>query len=118
VFRYFWSVNASEIRRIFGPVGIDERDEAFFYLRNNNTAGILLGELVDETTFRIDVDYVTPPYRDFRIGQHVIAEKHLHTRLPRVTRLVSDPGNEEHQAYLRRLGFVRDSPEGPLVRDL
>ncbi|MFW6312715.1 MAG: hypothetical protein ACOC2N_02395, partial [Spirochaetota bacterium] len=83
IFRHFWSVNEAEIGRIFDHVEVDEECEVFFYLRNNNTAGVLVGEKIDDHTFRIDVDYVTPRYRDFQIGQYVIAEANLKDRLPR-----------------------------------
>lgn len=105
LFRHFWSVNADEITRIFGDVSIEPDYDVFFYLRNNNTAGILAGRRTDEHTFRIVVDYVTPQYRDLRIGQYVIAEANIRERLPGVSRLLADPGNDEHRAYLRRLGF-------------
>lgn len=107
IFRHFWRVNADEIRRIFGEVTIDPDHQVFFYLRNNNTAGILVGRRTSEETFAILVDYVTPAYRDLRIGHYVIAEAHVRERVPGVSRLVAEPGAEEHQAYLRRLGFSR-----------
>ncbi|MFP4115107.1 MAG: GNAT family N-acetyltransferase [Spirochaetales bacterium] len=107
IFRHFWKVNRDDIARYFGNVRPDPEYDAFFYLRNNNTAGVLLGTRTDESTFRILVDYVTPQYRDLRIGQYVIAEANLKERLPEVHTLVADAGNTEHQAYLERLGFER-----------
>lgn len=111
LFGYFWRVNEEEIRSIFGDVDLGPDHEVFFLLRNNNTAGILAGRRVDDRTFRIDVDYVTPQYRDFRIGQHVIAEENIGERLPGVRRLVASPGGPDHQAYLRKVGFT---PAGEL----
>jgi len=118
LFRHFWSVNEREITRIFGDVDVGPDCEVFFYLRNNNTAGILVGEQIDDQTFRIDVDYVTPQYRDFQIGQYVIAEANLRNRLPDVRRLVTDPGEANHQSYLRRLGFSYDESEDRYAREL
>ncbi|MFW5686090.1 MAG: hypothetical protein ACOC0O_05485 [Spirochaetota bacterium] len=109
IFRYFWSVNESDIARYFGTVTIQAGDDVFFYLRNNNTAGLLVGERTDDETFHIKVDYVTPMYRDFRIGQYVIAEANIRERVPGIHTLVSEPGNDEHRAYLERLGFTRRS---------
>ena len=119
LFQYFWSVNADEIHRIFGDVAIGPECDVFFLLRNNNTAGILVGERIDPQTFFIAVDYVTPRYRDFRIGQYVIAEANIHRRLPGVKRLVTEAGTEEHRSYLRRVGFEPSSElEGRWVHDL
>ena len=118
IFRHFWEVNAHELSHIFGDVRIEPHHDVFFYLRNNNTAGFLVGERLDESTFHIIVDYVTPHYRDLRIGQYVIAEANLRHRLPGITRVYADPGNEEHQAYLRRLGFAREDGGRRFVREL
>lgn len=112
LFRYFWSTNEEEIRRIFGEVAIGPDCDVFFLLRNNNTAGILVGERTDAQTFFIAVDYVTPRYRDFRIGQYVIAEANIHERLPGVKRLVTVPGTDEHRAYLERVGFEPSEETG------
>ncbi|MFW5884434.1 MAG: hypothetical protein ACOC6J_04600 [Spirochaetota bacterium] len=119
LFRYFWSVNEDEIRRIFGDVAIGPECDAFFLLRNNNTAGILVGERIDPQTFFVAVDYVTPRYRDFRIGQYVIAEANIHRRLPGVKRLVTKAGPREHRAYLKRVGFEpSEEAGGRWVHDL
>ena len=119
LFRYFWSVNEDEIHRIFGDVAIGTECDVFFLLRNNNTAGILVGERIDPQTFFIAVDYVTPPYQDFRIGQYVIAEANIHRRLPGVKRLVTAPGTDEHRSYLKRVGFEPSSKlDGRWVHDL
>jgi hypothetical protein len=116
-FHHFWSVNEKEIRRIFGDVTIEADHDVFFYLRNNNTAGVLVGRRLGPSTFRIDVDYVTPPYRDFRIGQYVVAEAHIRERLPGVRTLVTSPGNAEHRNYLSRLGFA-PSDDDTYVREV
>ncbi len=118
IFRHFWSVNGPEIMRIFDDVEVGPEYEVFFYLRNNNTAGILVGEKIDDQTFRIDVDYVTPRYRDFQIGQYVIAEANLKNRLPDERRLVTHPGDANHQSYLRRLGFRYDESNDRFIREL
>lgn len=119
LFRYFWSVNEADIREIFGEVSIGPDCDVFFLLRNNNTAGILVGERTDPQTFFIAVDYVTPRYRDFRIGQYVIAEANIHERLPGVNRLVTEPGTPGHRAYLKRVGFEpADDEQGRWIHEL
>jgi hypothetical protein len=118
IFRHFWDVNREEIGRIFGDVTIDSSCDVFFYLRNNNTAGILVGRRTNDATFRILVDYVTPQYRDLRIGQYVIAEANLRRRLPGVHTLIADAGDENHEAYLKRLGFRPAGAEDEYVRHI
>lgn len=111
-FKHFWRVNRGEIERFFGQVQVEQKDRVFFYLRNNNTAGVLIGFRESPESFRIKVDYVTPQYRDFRIGQYFIAEAQLRTVLPSVTALKTTTENPAHQKYLARVGFEED-PELP-----
>lgn len=111
-FKYLWRVNWPNIRKIFGDVEVGPEDRAFFYLRNNVAAGILIGRTSDDHTFDITVDYVTPPYRDLRIGQHFITEGHVRTALPGVTRLHTTNFAPAHTTYLRRLGFT-ELPDAP-----
>ena len=104
-FEHFWNVNEAEIRRVFGETPLQEGQRAFYFLRNNNTAGVIVGRPTGEGLFHIDVDYVTPEYRDFAIGLHFIAEARIRSVLPSVTRLTASCEHRPHTAYLRRMGF-------------
>lgn len=105
-FNHFWTVNRDDIARIFGEVTFGRASRAFYFLRNNHTAGILVGHEADDDTFCIDIDYVTPQYRDLKIGQHFIAESRIRSVLPRMNRLRTSADVGIHEKYLRRLGFA------------
>jgi hypothetical protein len=109
-FAHVWKTNHADIERYAGEVTVTQNDEAFFLLRNNNTAGVLVGRRDDPATLTVVVDYVTPEHRDFRVGEYLFKEGHIRDALPDITRVLATGGNDEHAAYLRKLGFIpRDS---------
>jgi hypothetical protein len=54
------------------------------------------------------LDYVLRPWRDSRLGQWLYGRGAGVFRDIGVQRVVSEPGNDTHRAYLERVGFHRD----------
>lgn len=83
-----------------------------FIIRNTVPAGIFVGKRINEHTMEVLIDYVTPQYRDFKIGKYLYeAEKDRFTSIG-INQLTSHPGTEKHQRYLERMGFVAETVNG------
>jgi GNAT superfamily N-acetyltransferase len=80
---------------------------AVFVLRDLVPAGLLLGE-ARQQTLHVQLDFVIPQYRDFKIGRYLFDEQAEFFRSRGITEIVSAPGSNEHSAYLKRMGFTRD----------
>ena len=104
-FEHIWSTNLADINRFFGEVRMEPEMSAFYLLRNNITAGILLGRMSGESRFEIVVEYATPAYRDFKMGDHLFVRGHLRDAVPGVASVTASGGSPEHTAYLKKLGF-------------
>jgi hypothetical protein len=88
--------------------GPREGQVVFFVLRNMIPAGLFLGRPAPDGVLAVDLDYVIPGYRDFKVADFVFREN-ADLLLERGVRAVtSPPGSAEHEAYLRRVGFRRD----------
>ncbi|MDP3443027.1 MAG: hypothetical protein Q8T08_09240 [Ignavibacteria bacterium] len=74
-------------------------------LRNTNPAGIILYNNIDPQTILIELDYVMPGYRDFKIGEFAFNE----FRKNGITKIYSEPGNSIHKKYLKKMGFAETS---------
>lgn len=86
---------------------LDEQYLKLFILRNTVPAGLVVGKKVDKETFEILIDYVTPSYRDFKIGNFLYEDQnHIFTERG-FKKLVTKPGNEKHQSYLIKMGFEK-----------
>lgn len=80
----------------------------FFVLRNLIPVGLFIGREGETGTLVVKLDYVIPGYRDFKVGDFLFRQKRDFFRERGVKLLVSYPGNDAHQAYLKRMGFQRD----------
>lgn len=111
----FLSVHAEGIRVFFPsyPASLKNADRAFVAMRNGQLAGVILSSLEKPGTMRVWVDYVTPAYRDFKIG-HFVYERNLEVfRRLGIKTLVGKAEVPEHGEYLERMGFVSDAGGEP-----
>ncbi|MCC7117623.1 MAG: GNAT family N-acetyltransferase [Anaerolineales bacterium] len=75
-----------------------------FVLRNMLPVGVLIVRAEGKQA-EIFLDFVIPGYRDFRAGKFLFERSFDYFREKGIKRLVSEPGNAVHEAYLKRMGF-------------
>jgi len=80
-----------------------------FTLRNTVPAGLFVCKIIDPSTLEILVDYVTPTYRDFKIGRFLFENQKDFFKNQGYNKFISKPGNEKHQSYLKKMGFIEQS---------
>ncbi|MHB1454697.1 MAG: GNAT family N-acetyltransferase [Saccharofermentanales bacterium] len=109
--KYFLEFYDPEIRLFF-----DEYDNAvqsgsfgFFILRNMVPAGLFIARRTDEQTLEVGLDFVTPEYRDFKVGKYLFKERRDYFLKLGVSRLTATSTNVKHSSYLVRMGFQPDS---------
>jgi hypothetical protein len=110
-FNHFMGSYKSDIKQY---MSVDENlDDAhhvrLFILRNTVPAGVVVAKTKDLETLEILIDYVTPTYRDFKMGQFLYRDQKLYFTNLGYKRLISKPGTEKHESYLKRMGFVLES---------
>lgn len=79
--------------------------------RDGLPAGVLVGRLVDDA-LHVDLDYVTPAFRDSRMGTYVYGDGAKAFRELGAAYLVAEPGSPEHRRYLESMHFI---PAGDLL---
>ncbi|REL24583.1 hypothetical protein DYD21_18530 [Rhodohalobacter sp. SW132] len=84
---------------------------SFFVLRDMVPAGVLAGTL-QNGTLKMDLDFVSPSYRDFKIAEYVYRDQLNYMREKGVKEIVTPPGSEKHNAYLEEAGFSKDERTG------
>jgi hypothetical protein len=88
----------------------EENDVVLMVLRDMVPAGILIGsrdESINDQLI-VDLDFVIPQYRDFKIGRYLFRDKKDFFLNRGIKTVVSEPGNEKHVNYLEQMGFRRD----------
>jgi hypothetical protein len=102
----FVAFHADDIARTqpaFG--GITDDHLAYLVLRNAEPVGLVLLRHDGSGTGRIDLDYVTPPHRDFKAGLRLFDDSSVFAD-EGMTELVARGDTEVHRRYLQRMGFV------------
>lgn len=72
----FIKFHLAEIQKFIPQFRFDPETEpfVFFVLRDMIPAGAFIGERYDDETLLVDLDYVIPGYRDFKIGKYIFSE--------------------------------------------
>ena len=108
--KYFLSFHEQDIRRFFPGFSHTPSDEqlAFFVLRNLVPAGLFIGEIHNNDSLFVKLDYVIPGYRDFKIDKFVYYDKPDFFKEKGFRKIYTLPGDKKHENYLQRMGFVRE----------
>lgn len=112
----FLAANANDIRE-FQPTfsGLSPDSLAWLLMRDGLPVGVFAGRR-DGDVLRVEVDHVTPSYRDSRLGQWLHSDGSKVFRDAGIRALVADPGTITHREYLGRVGFHADGSS--MRRDL
>lgn len=105
--RHFLDFYGREIRRFIPGARFQPAagDLTIFVLRDMVPAGLFIGRLEGRERLCVTLDFVIPPYRDFKIGRYLFQEEREFFRSRGIREIVSEPGTPRHAAYLRHMGF-------------
>ncbi len=105
---YFFDFYGEEIKKYsnLSDIDINNFDVSFYILRNMVPAGIFIGSRYNENTLKIELDFVIPEYRDFKIGNYIFKTRKDYFLEKGYTNLISFSPNEIHANYLKKMGFV------------
>lgn len=84
----------------------------FFVLRNLVHTGIFLASHLDEKTLLIELDFVTPEYRDFKIGSYIYNNQKSFFLDKGYSRFLCSATNQKHVDYLIKMGFEQIAENG------
>jgi hypothetical protein len=105
-FQHFININRQDIEKQISLEQLTFADTLFYMLRNNNIAGVLAGTKEADGTFVIMLDYVTPRYRDFKLGSYYYNTHPEFLKEKGITALKTTAGDQDHCLYLNKMGFV------------
>jgi hypothetical protein len=91
-----------------------------FILRDLVPAGLFIGRVCGDSTVEVELDYVIPQYRDFKVARFLFSDRSGIFDDERGRRIWSRPGSQAHNDYFTQLGFEPEVVDGidALVADL
>lgn len=113
-FNHFLNYYKEGLRKFADPSKLKENtyEVSFYILRNIVPAGVFLGSKHDEETLKVELDFVIPEYRDFKIGEFVYENSKALFLDKGYNRLISYSSNDEHIEYLKKMGFKQKDENG------
>ena len=108
--KHFIDYHRQEIERFFPRFDAARLAGSVVYclVRNASPIGLLIGRVDSAGRFEIDLDYVGPSYRDFRMGSFLYQQNDFF-RNQGFSALLAAATGSGHDAYLERMGFVRQT---------
>lgn len=91
-----------------------------FVLRDMVPAGVFIGRTCPDRSVEVELDYVVPAYRDFKVAEYLYSDRsHVFAAGDR-RRIWTRPGSDAHVDYFRKLGFIPGDVDGErvLIADL
>ncbi|MCG8485199.1 MAG: hypothetical protein MJA31_17950, partial [Clostridia bacterium] len=106
-FNYFLDFYKNEIEKYSNKskANFNNSDISFFILRSMVPAGIFIGSRYNENTLNVDLDFVIPEYRDFKIGTYIFEHNKQYFIEKGYSNFISFSSKDEHIKYLKRMGF-------------
>lgn len=84
---------------------INNFDVNFYILRNLVPAGIFLASKYDENTLEIELDFVIPEYRNFKIGNFIFEDCKDYFLNKGYFKFITFSSDDIHIKYLKKMGF-------------
>ncbi len=120
--RHFLDFHDEDIRQHQPAFEFEPRDDQVraFVLRDLMPAGVFIGRTVPDGSIEVELDYVIPQYRDFKVAEYLYSDRSGIFVERGCRRIWTRPGNDEHVRYFERLGFrpAKVAGESVLAADL
>ncbi|MCK6263440.1 hypothetical protein KP803_09125 [Vibrio sp. ZSDE26] len=110
-FDHFVSTNIKDIERQTTASDLRAQNTAFYMLRNNAIAGLLVGNKQDDGIFTVSLDYVTPEYRDLKLAHYFYEINPELIKSRGINRLQASALTTEHRDYLLQVGFEQQGED-------
>lgn len=110
----FFDYYKNEIKKYFPDFKftLSGSDLSFFILRNMVPAGVFIASQHDKESLFINLDFVKPEYRDFKIGKFIFEDNEKYFREKGYKKLFCFTSNKEQNSYLKKMGFREFNNEG------
>lgn len=104
---YFMNYYKSDIDKFNHEYDISNPVVSFFVLRDTVPAGVFICSDAGQGILNIELDFVTPVYRDFRVGSYIFEHEKKYFLEKGFNSLICTSKNDAHIDYLKKMGFAK-----------
>lgn len=105
---FFLDRYSKDIKHFFPDFDLfkhDERREYYLLTDQETVVGILSGIRLSKDHFQIDLDLVTPTYRDARLGNYLFGDNNHFADKFKIENITANAQSEANRRYLKGIGF-------------
>lgn len=102
---FFYNQHRAEIQDIFGDEVFLEAKGFSYFVCDNEIAGLFAWKENSTTECQILIDFVTPRYRDSKIGRYFFEQQLPSFREKGYTHFIYNNVGQKHWKYLEKIGF-------------
>ena len=112
--RYFLDFHSKDIDAHQPGFRFEARDDQLraFILRDMVPAGLFIGRTCSDDSIEVELDYVLPQYRDFKVAGFLYSDRSGIFSHSTRRRIWARPGSAEHAKYFERFGFKPATVDG------
>jgi len=113
----FLDFHQEDIKKFFPTFEKANYNISMLILRNMQVAGVFLAE-TKEDQILVKLDYVTPQYRDFKLGKYIYNEHQKQFKNQGFTQFISGSYSKKNDHYLKKLGFklIQDNDKPSFIK--
>lgn len=106
----FIELNYKEIKKFFPKFVFNNEihNISFYILRDMNVAGLFIASHYNTNTLKVVLDYVSPAYRDFKIGDYIHHQLVKYFISKGYRKLLCETSNAKHIKYLLKMGYKKE----------
>lgn len=112
--RYFLDFYIDDIRNFQpdAPAQLSAGSFSMFVLRDMIPAGLLTGRITAPGVLTVDIDYVIPKFRDFKIAKFIYVDQKERFQTDGIQEIYTFAFVPKHVEYLKKIGFMETSETG------
>ncbi|HAG16065.1 MAG TPA: hypothetical protein DCG69_06005 [Bacteroidales bacterium] len=103
----FLQFHKTDIAQFFPDFSVENNETVLSYLilRNMQVAGVFIGKRIDDHSLCVKLDYVTPEYRDYKLGKFIYDANQSLFKQKEIKTIISGSYSPKNDQYLKKLGF-------------
>lgn len=119
-YNHFIKFYETDIKKHFNNINFHkiENSIGFYILRNLVHTGIFIATKRDENSLNIKLDYATPEYRDFKIGNFIYNKNKEFFLNQGYSKLYTSSNDSSHRKYLLKMGFEKINNSNEYIKNL
>jgi hypothetical protein len=118
ILREFLEYHKREIKKLAPDFNFNNISSGYNYLiiRNMDLAGVFIGEMTDKNKLFVQLDFVAPKYRDFKLGDFIYNRDSDIFKGEEIKEVEGEAKTKAYRTYFERMGFEKINEDEHVIQ--